>query len=109
MIERTITFSSDCTRKWQSLWLVGEILERSLQGALKSRRMFVSVSEHGVGNNPPLHIHLIYENWGKCNQMVQTLACNHPSLLCPDETRLEQIALIYHGMKRINTLSFSSL
>jgi hypothetical protein len=31
---RTVTFSREASRKWQSLWLVGENLDKSWQGAL---------------------------------------------------------------------------
>ncbi len=31
---RTVTFSSDSSRKWQSQWLVSENLDRSWRGAL---------------------------------------------------------------------------
>ncbi len=43
---RKVTFSSDSSRKWLSLWLVGENLDRSWQGALLCWRMLGSVSEH---------------------------------------------------------------
>ena len=41
---RTVTFSRDSSRKWQSLWSVGENPDRSLLGALLCWRMLGSVS-----------------------------------------------------------------
>ena len=43
---RTVTFSSDSSRKWTSVWLVGENLDRSWQAASSCWWMLGSVSEH---------------------------------------------------------------
>ena len=64
---RTVTFSRDSSRKWQSLWLVGENLAGSPL-VLKNAWICLITSFSFVGNNPSLQIRSFRENRGKCNR-----------------------------------------
>ena len=68
---RTVTFSSDSSRKWTAVWLVGEDLDRSWQTARSCWWMLGSLFRISIlveGNNPPLQIRSFGGNRGKCNR-----------------------------------------
>ena len=108
---RTVTFSSDSSRKWTSVWLVGENLDRSWQAASSCWWMLGSVSEHqshSKATTPLFRFAHLVE--------IEESATGHAILPNPfsplswwDKTYVLQIVLIYHGMKLMNTLCLSHL
>ncbi len=106
---RTVTFSCDSSRKWQSLWLEGENLERRWQGAPLCWRMLASVSEHHF---LPLGTitHLRFTLFVKIKQSATGHAIL-PMKISPlswwDKTYVLHIVLIYHDMKLMNALCLS--
>ena len=91
---RTVTFSSDSSRKWQSLWLGGENLDRSWRGALLCWRMLGSVSEHHSlewGTIPHCRFTRFVEIWEtqrKCYQICDpTNGLFSAVLMTRDESR----------------------
>ena len=108
---RTVTFSSDSSRKWTSVWLVSENLDRSWQPASSCWWMLGSVSEHqshSKATTPRFRFAHLVE--------IEESATGHAILPNPfsplswwDKTYMLQIVLIYHGMKLMNTLCLSHL
>ncbi len=101
---RTVIFSRDSSRKWQSQWLMGKNLDWSW-----CWRMLGSVSEHhslGLGTIPHCKF--------TCFVIIRESTTRHVILMLDLSllywwytTHMLQIVLIYHGMKLINTLSLS--
>ena len=108
---RTVTFSSDSSRKWPSLWLVGENLDRSWQAARSCWWMFGSVSEHhshSYATIPHFRLaHLVEIEESATGHAI--LPMDFSPLSWWDKTYMLQIVLIYHGMKLMNTLCLSHL
>ena len=110
---RTVTFSSDSSRKWTSVWLVGENLDRCCKAACSCWWMLGSVSEHQSHSKAttPLfrfaHFKLVEIEESATGHAILP---NHFSPLSWwDKTYLLQIVLIYHEMKLMNTLCLSHL
>ena len=108
---KTVTFLSDSSRKWHSVWLVGENLDRSCQVALSCRWMLGSVSEHHSHSNATTprfrFAHLVEIEESATGPA--TLPIDFSPLSWWDKTYMLQIVLIYHGMKLMNTLCLSHL
>ena len=108
---RTVTFSSDSSRKWPSLWLVGENLDRSWQAVSSCWWMLGSVSEHhshSYATIPHFRLaHLVEIEESATGNAI--LPMDFSPLSWWDKTNMLQIVLIYHGMKLMNTLCLSHL
>ena len=68
---RTVTFSSDSSRKWQSPWSVAREPEHELEEShlmLKNAWLCFRISSSFVRNYPSLQIHSSSEDRGKCNK-----------------------------------------
>ena len=108
---RTVTFSSDSSRKWTSVWLVSENLDRSWQAASSCWWMLGSVSEHQShlkATTPLFRFAHLVEIKGSATGLA-ILPNPFSPLSWWDKTYVLQIVLIYHGMKLMNTLCLSHL
>ena len=102
-------FSSDSSRKWQSLWLVGENLDRSWQAPRSCWWMLGSVSKHHSHSYATIprfgFAHLVEIEERATGHVI--LLMDFPPLSRWDTTYMLQIVLIHHGMKLMNTLCLS--
>ena len=108
---RTVTFSSDSSRKWRSLWLVGENLGLSRQGSLSCGRMLGSDSDlhsHSYATIPHFRFaHLVEIEESATSSAI--LPMDFSALSWWSKTYSLRIVPIYREMKLMNTLCLSCL
>jgi hypothetical protein len=108
---RTVTFSSDSSRKWRSLWLVGENLGLSRQRSLWCGRVLGSDSElhsHSFAAIPHFTFaHLVEIEESATSSAI--LPMYFSALSWWSKTYSLQIVPIYREMKLMNTLCLSRL